>query len=136
MVAASGQNLYISWQNSNVYGVDKVSVSNAPYMSASYESLISDLGYLPRKKLPLIVRVDFEPLISGQRIDVKYKAERESTWHTETEDTVGAEEVRMRIPIQAKEVQVGFDLTCTASTSPVITGISLESEDSSEGINA
>ena len=136
MVAASGQNLYMSWQNQNVYGVDKVTVSNSPYQSASYESLLSDLGHLPRKKLPLVARIDFEPLISGQSVDVKYKADRESSWHTQTEDTVGATENRMRIPANAKEVEIGFDLTCTATTSPVITGVTLESESESESINA
>lgn len=136
MVAASGQNLYVSWQNQNVYGVDKISVSNNPYTSATYESLISDLGYLPRKKLPLVARIDFEPLISGQSVSVKYKADRESSWNTETEDTVGATDCRMRIPANAKEVEIGFDLICTATTSPVITGVTLESEDNSGEINA
>jgi hypothetical protein len=136
MVAASGQKLFIGWQNQNVYGIDEINVSNGPYQTATYESLITDLNNLPRKKLPLVVRIDFEPLISGQSILAKYKADRESSWHTETEDTVGATDVRMRMPTQAKEVQIGFDIVCTASTSPIITGVTLESESEKGSINA
>ena len=129
MVAASGQSLYTSWKNSNAYGVDKVTVSNSPYETATYESLISDLGDLPKEKEPLVVRADFKKLASGESVRVKYKADRESNWKaSDYEDTVDATEVRLKIQEQVNEVQVAVDLRSTVSTSPTVTGLTLESE--------
>lgn len=129
MVQALGQQLLIGWQNGTSYAVDNVAVDASPYLSATYESLITDLGKISQKKYPLVLRVDFEPLATGETVNLKYKADRETSWKTNTiEDTVGARSTRMIIKEQINEVQLAVDLATSVSTSPVVTGISLESE--------
>ncbi|RLC75675.1 MAG: hypothetical protein DRI61_14500, partial [Chloroflexi bacterium] len=128
MVKATGQDLLIGWKSGTAYGVDKVSVGNDPYSVGSYESLITDLGTISRKKYPLILRADFKPLVSGESIVLKYKVDRESSWNEQTEDTTGATESRLIITEQAKEIEIGVDLKTSVSTSPTVLGVSLLSE--------
>ena len=129
MVKASGQDLLIGWQAGASYGVDKVAVDNAPFATATYEALVADLGSVAEEKYPLILRTDFEPLVTGESITVKYKIDRESEWReTLVEDTVDADYVRLPIKAQAKEISVGLDLQTSVSTSPTVIGITLESE--------
>lgn len=77
----------------------------------------------------MILRADFEPLVSGESIIVKYKTDRETTWkETLIEDSVGVKEVRLPIKVQAKEIEVAVDLATSVSTAPTVVGISLEAE--------
>ena len=128
MVAAVGQELLIGWQNENAYGVDKVAITNDPFPTATIELLISDLGDLSRDKLPLLARADFEALNSGETVKVKYKANRESSFkENDAEDTADATNTRMKIEGEVNEIEVAVDLVTTVSTSPALTGITLES---------
>ena len=136
MVHPSGQNLFIGWQNSNAFGVDKVSLSNEPYSTATYETLIIDYDLISQKHLPLTARAEFKPLRTGESVAIKFKADRAETWTTlETQSTVGATHVREQINGEMREVQLAIDVTC-GSTSPTITGITLESENASETTRA
>lgn len=129
-VFPAGQSLYIGWQNGNAYGIDKVSVTNDCYATATIEHLITDLSRMTQLKLPLVYRVDFEALTSGQSITVKYKADRETSWKTlETEDTVGATSIRAILHQQVKEIQFAEDIATTSGVSPVIIQAALENED-------
>ncbi len=145
MVFGAGQNLYIGWQNSNSFGVDKVAVSNDPYAEGSVELLIADFGKIGHKEYPLTLRADFEPLVSGQSFRIKYKADRASSWSTDSdgtvgvvEDTVGAQNVRMPLTdTRANEIQISVDgLVSTAGVAtPKLTGISIESDVESQSRN-
>ena len=130
MVMPVGQELLIGWQDGISYGVDKVALSNDPFSTATVELLISDLGDLSRDKIPLLLRADFEGLNSGETINVKYKADRESDWKESTaEDTADALETRMKIAEELKEISVAVDLQTSTTSSPALIGITLESED-------
>lgn len=129
MVFPSGQDLLAGWQNTNAYGIDRIQVSNDPYSSSVVELLITDMGKISKKQYPLILRADFKPLKSGERIRMKYKADRESAWKIgEWEDTTDAKEVRMRVTERMKELQVACEMETTVSTSPTILGITVEAE--------
>ena len=132
MVHPSGQNLFTSWQNSNTFGVDKVSLSNEPYQTATYETLIIDYNLISQQHLPLLARVDFQALRTGETITIKVKKDRADSWTIlKTQSTVGATTVRGTIRGEAKEIQLAVDVTCL-TTSPTITGITLESDDARE----
>lgn len=124
--------LYAGWQNGISYGIDVVSESNDPYPTATIEFLITDLGSVAAKKLPLVFRCDFEPLISGQSVSLKYKPDRSSNWYTlATQSNVGATNVRGIINHRVHEAQFAVDITNTTS-SVVLLQYSLESEDESD----
>lgn len=131
----AGQSLYIGWQNGNTYGIDKVSVANDCYPTGTLELIITDISRMTQLKLPLVFRADFEPLQTGQSITVKYKAEREASWRIlETEDTVGATEIRGIVHQQVKEIQFAVDIASSSGVSPVLIQASLETEDQSQSI--
>jgi len=76
MVYPSGQNLYIGTKNGSSYGIDSISVTNDCNTQGTVESLISDYGTISKQRQPLVLRGDFEPLVSGQSIRMKYKIDR------------------------------------------------------------
>jgi len=129
MVYASGQNLYIGWKNSNAYGIDKISVNNDCYEVGSIESMITDYGSISKERQPLTLRADFEPLLTGQSMRVKFKIDRENTWqHGEWEDTTDANNTRLPIEVVGKELEVGVDLASTSGVSPALLGWTIEVE--------
>lgn len=132
VVYPSGQDLLIGFKSGTAYGVDKVSVTNNPYSTGTIETLISDLEMISRDKLPLVARADFEALASGESVTIKYRLDRSSDWITETEDTANATDVRITIRGEAKEVELAVDWATTTTTSPTVTGISLESDNVKE----
>lgn len=138
-VFASGQNFYMGWQNGNTFGIDNINVANASYSSATLEMLITDLGQITKRKLPLNFRADFEPLIAGQSVTLKYKHNRESTWHIigdSVQSTVGAPFTTGHIDDASNEIQLAIDVTNTAATTPSIIQLTLEAEGEEEAINA
>jgi len=132
-VFPAGQSLYIGWQNGNVYGIDTVSVTNDCYASATIELLITDYGRLTQNKLPLVFRVDFEPLEAGQSVVVKFKADRESSWRIlETQSTLGATQVRGIFRQQVREIQCAVDLFSTSGVPVKIIQAVTEFDDQEE----
>jgi hypothetical protein len=132
MVFASGSYLYIGWQNGNAFGIDQINPSNDPYSSAEVDGLISDFAQIAKEKYPLTLRADFNPLNAGERIRLKYKADRSDNWSLgEWEDTTSAMFTRMRLPQRIREFQYGVDMETTVSTSPHLLGVSIEVENES-----
>ena len=129
MIYPSGQNLYISWQNNNTYGIDRVNTANNVYANAELYSLINDVQSISKEKYPLILRADFERLKAGESIGVKYKLDRNDLWSTSvTQSTLNATSLRFRIPKRCKEIQYGVELATTSTTSPKLIGVTLEVE--------
>lgn len=129
MVFPSGQSLYVGWQNGTSYGIDKISPTNNVQSTGTVECLITDLGQISKEKYPLKARLDFKPLLAGESLRVKYKADRELNWKSSVyEDTASAKSTFIRIPERMKEIQVAADLKTTVATSPTLLGISIVSE--------
>jgi len=127
LVFPSGQDLYTGWQNSNTYGIDKISVGNDSFASATIEMLITDMGSVAIDDYPLLLRADFKRLITGQKIRVKYKADREGSWkESDWADSVDANQIRLPIKERMKEIQVAIDLESSVSTQTEIYGVTLE----------
>jgi hypothetical protein len=127
-----GEKLYVSWQNSNTFGIDSIDTSNDVYDTATMETLITDLGKIYQLKLPLVFRVDFQPLVTGQSISVKYKADREASWKTvATEDTASATSINGIINQRIKEVQFAIDIT-TAGQQFTVLKNSMEVDNAAE----
>lgn len=127
MVIANGRKLLIGWNVGTAYGVDEVDPTGACFTTATYESLVEDAQLISAVKLPLVARADFEPLIDGQSVSIKYKVDRESTWTSFTESTVGATYARLPLKDRVREIQIGIDME-TSTTSPTLLGISLEND--------
>lgn len=123
-----GQKLYSGWQNGISFGIDIVNVTANPAPTATIELLITDFRSGPRPKLPLIFRTDFEPLLSGQSISLKFKPDRTSSWQTLiTQNNAGATDARGIINQRLKEAQFAMDIISTTQ-SPVVTYVAIESE--------
>ena len=137
MVKAAGQDLLIGFKNGPTYGVDVIKVDADPYIKATFEALISDLGGVSQTSYPLTLRADFEELVSGESIILKYKADREDYWQkSDAEEDVDATDLRMIIQEQVKEIQVAVELKTTTTTGPALTGVTLETELAQEEIPA
>lgn len=137
VVAASGKKLYIGWQSGTTYGLDIVDSDGLPYSeSATYETLIDDMGTQTRRELPQAIRADFEPLREGEEVTISYRRDRDNNWrqlaHTAE---VGNRFVRSEINVDANELELKLDIKCT-QTSPTITGFGLEFDDERSGISA
>jgi len=125
LVMSNGRKLLIGWNVGTAYGVDEVDPTGACFNTGTYEMLITDVDKIVKTKQPLIGRVEFDPLVAGQSVSIKYKVDREDIWKTETVDTVGATFARIVMKDRAREVQIGADIN-TTTTSPTILGIGLE----------
>lgn len=133
MVKSLGQDLYIGWQNGTAYGIDKVSISGDPYPTGTIEFLISDLAGISTESLPVTLRADFEPLNDGESVEIKYKADRESSWKTiDTQSDENDMVARATISRRMKEMQFAVDLATTTTTSPTLLGVTVEVEGGNE----
>jgi hypothetical protein len=128
MTASVGQKLLIGWRNGVNFGVDVVDPTGDCYTSGTYEALVEDMGIMEKAKLPLVLRADFEPLVTGQSVSIKFKADRESNWHSVMESTVGADNIRYRISNRVREIQPAVDLMSTSGVSPIIYNLALEED--------
>lgn len=124
--------LYISWRDDSAtpkYGVDIVDNTSTASNSGSYESVIFDAGAVYKSKLALRFRVSFLSLPSGAIVTPKYKLDRATNWTTGAPiSTTGTTSAYIYFPSKRfHEIQVGFDITGTATTPVEVTGVALES---------
>lgn len=75
-VFALGAQMYVGWKNSSTYGVDLLSTT-AQQSSVVYESRRKSFN--SRAKIQRI-NVYHDPLLTGESITVKYKADKEASW--------------------------------------------------------
>jgi len=128
MIKSIGQSLLVGWQNNISYGIDKIDITSTSFSSGMYRTLLTDFSSIGKEKYPLTLKTTFEALASGDTIKTKYDSNRRNIWNSQTEDTVGATENRMTIHEQIKEIQIEVEIETTNTTSPVVTGIVLETE--------
>jgi hypothetical protein len=122
-----GDELYISWRDGSSYGLDIVDNYSDPATTASWESLIFDGGAVYKEKMAGRIKVFFEDLPSDVSITIKYKLDRASSWSYGDAATSGTS-TQFEFPTtrRFREIQYGFDVACTGTATPKITGITLE----------
>lgn len=133
MVLPVGRKLLIGWQDNVSYGVDVVDPAGDPAPSGSIEFMVRDEGGVWKEKLLQLVRADFEPLESGQTIELLYKLNRNDSW-TSITSTSTADDVKLRGQVKNarhNEYQIRLNLS-TTDTTPAILGVTAE-EDVLEG---
>jgi hypothetical protein len=128
MVFAMDRKLLVGWRSGGSFGVDVVNPSGSPFAAGKIERLLIDDGEIWKEKDSYYVRADFEALLTGQSVNVKYKLDRASAW-TESAymATVGATSVRL--PIQKgrhKEMQIAAELRTSVTTSPSMLELSVQ----------
>jgi hypothetical protein len=124
MVVPVGKKLLIGWKDGSAYGIDSITDNSSSYGEGSVEFMVRDEGGVWKEKKVDLIRVDFEPLVSGQTIGLQYKLDRSSLWSTEeTVSTVGETKLRVQVPKgRHLEYQVRLNVSTTTQT-PVIKGV-------------
>src|SRR3990167_1108180 len=84
LVMAMQKDLLIGWKDNTSYGLDNVTPGGAPYAEGSIEFLVRDEGGIWKEKMPMVIRVDFEPFAADESVGLQYKLDRQDSWATET----------------------------------------------------
>lgn len=128
MVKNFGDQLYISWRESSTYGVDIVENSSSPFASGEYQTLWFDNGRTDKRKLALILKINFNTLPTGATITPKYRLNDGDAFTTGTAGVAGDTSITMNIDEDFSVIQLGFDFTSTTTT-PTITGVTFIFDD-------
>jgi len=124
--------LLVAWQDNVAYGVDYIAVDNDPYPSAYLEMMVEDLDVPYKEKEAVQLVATFDPLETGESINVKYmNEETDSDWNLNSESP-SADDVTVRKVIpngRYFNMRVGVDLTTSVSTAPTLKSVVLETED-------
>lgn len=125
------KSLLIGWKDGTSYGLDSVDPSGSPFADGSIEFMIHDEGSVWKEKDLLLVRADFESLISGQSVGVQYKLDRGS-WSTEQVVTSSSSQTdRNRLQVKNgrhKEYQTRVNLYTSVSTSPAVLSVAVDED--------
>jgi len=120
-LGAFGKDLYMSWfddSDANDYGVDKFTISNNPFASGSWESLVFDNGKPHKQKMANKLVIFFDALAASETVTPKYKIDRAASWVTGTTiDTDGATQARLDFGTNArfKEIEFGYNLVSSTT---------------------
>lgn len=127
---AVGPTLYSGWRSGTTYGIDKLE-STTVAASCTYESNIFDGGAPFAGMTVYEIIVNTSPLVSGQTITVKRKADRGSWVVVGTMTTAG--QVVGKFPVnnssgagflQCNEFQIQVIISTTGTSSPTVYDIS------------
>ena len=131
MVMPLNQELLIGWKDNVSYGVDYVNNSNNPYPTASIEFMVEDLDVPYKEKQATQLVATFDPLLSGESINVKYMNEENDTGFVTNPDSPATGDITVRRIIENGRyyhLRVAVDLSTTGSTSPTVKGVALETD--------
>ena len=132
VVAAYGSDLFIAWQDGAfTWGIDSVTELSAPFATATYESLIYDGGYPYIKKFIGTIRVDHQPILTGESILISRKIDQTASYTDDpagANTTVGSTTTRFHVNAEFKDLQTKVTLGA-GSTSPQANAITLDIED-------
>ena len=138
MIYPFSKELLVSWKDNISYGVDYINVSNAPYPTAYIEMMVDDLDVPYKEKNATQLVATFDPLLTGESINVKYMNEETDTnWNTNADTpAVGAITVRKIVSNgRYYHMKVGVDITTSVSTAPTLKSLVLESDrNENEGV--
>ena len=131
LVTVVNSKLLIGWKDNISYGMDYIDISNDCYPTGTIEFLIEDDDAIYHQKEAVTITTQFEPLVTGQSIQLKYKLNRAANWKllpaVTTVDKDTSREVISLMGSRYREYEIGVNLA-TSSTSPVIYGVSVERE--------
>ena len=119
--------LYVGWGANGKYGLDLADNNSNPAATFNWRSLIWDGGvnYKTKEALRMIVRT--LPLPSGVTITPTVSLDRGADLLGPVQSTVGSTETVFEIPSgRAKEIQYGFNGTCSGTSAPTILDIAIE----------
>lgn len=133
-----GGNLLAFYQDGQSYGVANIAETNPPQTYGTVEGLITDFNAVFKHKDLLDVRADHFPLPTGTNVDVKYKLNYESDWHTSDITIQETGDLFTRLPItvttdtdnQQQQVgqyrisQLGLDLFSNGVNTPTVIELS------------
>lgn len=130
LVFPVGDKLIIGWQDGSATGADVIDFANNPAPHGRIEMMISDFSGIWHYKKDSQIRADFLSLRSGESVGVDYNLDR-GGWVSGTPDaTVGDTFVKTsNIQGRPREIQIGFDLYATGTTSPTLLGITEEHDE-------
>lgn len=129
LMTVVNRKLLIGWQDGTAFGIDNVDSSNAPYPTGTIEFLIDDDSVIWKQKEAVTLAGNFEPLIAGQGVTIKYKLDADTDW-TSLPDVPSVGDNFSRFVIgggRYNKYQVAADLA-TTTTSPTFLGISWEAD--------
>lgn len=132
LVMVFNKKLMIGYQDNVSYGVDYIDASNDSQATGEVQLLLTDEGAMYKEKEALQIVANFEPLVAGQSIDIKYKLDRATSWtYLGAVTTAGETIARLVIAnngARYHEIQYGVDLATTISTSPKLLSLSIEKD--------
>jgi hypothetical protein len=106
------------------YGVDMVNNSSTPATDFEINLLYYDNDQPYKEKLAKKALSTWDTLPSGVSLNMKYKMNKESSWHLVTDDTTMAVTsgtvAQINIGKQFIGLEIGIDGTCSGATSPVL----------------
>jgi hypothetical protein len=126
--------LLIGRQDNVGYGIDYVDADNDCFGDGTIEFLVDDNNMMFKEQRANTLLAVFDPLESGQSIDIKYKLDSDTDW-TALGAVTTADETEARIIIpdgRCREHQFAVDLASTSGTSPVLKNVALEWDDLKE----
>jgi len=135
MILPFNKELLVSWKDNVSCGVDYINVTNAPYPTAYLEMMVEDLDIPYKEKQATQLVATFDPLLTGESINVKYmNEETDTTWNTNSESpAVGDITVRKIVPNgRYFHMRIGVDLSTTGSTTPTLKSVVLETDKNEE----
>jgi hypothetical protein len=132
MVRNFGDTLYMSWRDdqNGGYGVDVVNNSSSPSPDFQIQSLYFDNNMPYQEKKAHKILAIFNTLPTGVSIKLKYRINRESTWHYSTDDgtqpLTSGFAVSFSVPKMFIGIEFGMDGVVTGTTTPECTGLFLQ----------
>lgn len=132
-----GQDLLVGWRDDSSYGIDKLDQTSTAVASGNWNSRIFDAGNPDRNMQAIKIEATFEPLASGETIQLGYQLDRSGSFTTSTaESTVGATRTDLFINAICKEIEWQILLTSSGGTYPIVTSLSFVYDDLSGEQNA
>lgn len=126
LVYPVGQTLLVGWQDGASYGCDQVNFNNVPARHGTIQTLLQDEGTIWHQSDIMKVRADYQPLRSGESINLNYSLNRGAEVPMPISDsTVGQTESMLQVSNgRHQEYQIGIDMYASGSTSPTLLGLS------------
>ena len=120
MMIVVNQKLLIGWQDNVSYGTDYVSDSNAPYPTGTIEFPVEDDPAAWKEKEAVEFVANFNPLLSGESVNVKFKKDDDADWTSNTASPVTGDSVIRQLTTTGRynQIQLAVDLSTSVSTSP------------------